>query len=207
MVPERPIPDRFVNPMTDTKHILSALQQNYGPLPGALLEHLGTCLTPRCYGKGQLLLRPGQTPAYAWFLSRGAARGYLLEEQKGEEVTLWFWLPGEVVVALDSFCRQVPASFYLELLEDSVLYRMSFRELEQAASAFPAFRRLERAVVESYLLRITRHFLDRSRLPARERFRRLMEQRPQLFHRAPVKHIASFLGMYPDTLSRLRSEK
>ncbi len=187
--------------------MLEALQQAYGPLPGALQEYLGQVLIPRRYPKGQVLLRPGQTPPYAWFLGKGAARAYLLEEGKGEEVTLWFWLQGETMVALDSFCRQVPATFYLELLEESILYRLSFQEIEGMAARFPAFRRLERALVEKALFRITRHLLDRSRLPARARYEKLMQQAPQLFHRAPVKHIASYLGMFPDTLSRLRSAK
>lgn len=193
--------------MMDTAQVLATLQQDYGPLPAALVQQLGEALTPGHYPRGQVLLRPGQTPRHAWFLGQGMARGYVLDSGKGEEVTLWFWLQGEAVVALDSFCRQVPATFYLELLEESLLYRLSFQDVEALASRFPAFRRLERSLVEKALLRIARHLLDRSRLPVRERYEKLLLHMPQLFQRVPVKHVASYLGMYPDTLSRLRAER
>jgi CRP/FNR family transcriptional regulator, anaerobic regulatory protein len=192
--------------MTEESHVLRVLEA-YAPLDAALKQHLLRSLRRKDYPKGWLLLRPGQRPSEAWFLGKGAARGYILDGEKGEEVTTWFWLEGEVVVALDSFCRQVPATFYLELLEDSSLHGLSFQELERMAACFPAFRQVERAIVEDYLLQIFRHYHEQSRLPARARFEKLMEERPRLFHIAPVKHIASFLGMFPDTLSRLRGSR
>ncbi|WP_276499386.1 Crp/Fnr family transcriptional regulator [Pontibacter litorisediminis] len=192
--------------MTDLSHIFQVLD-SYLPLGTALKRHLSQALALKKYAKGRLLLRPGQRPAEAWFISEGAARGYILDEAKGEEVTTWFWLEGEVMVALDSFCRQAPATFYLELLEDSKLHSLSFQETEFTANTFSSFRQLERAIVEDYLLRISRHYFERSSLPARARFEKLMAARPGLFHVAPVKAIASYLGMFPDTLSRLRGAK
>lgn len=192
--------------MESHSQLYQALDTFY-PVSATTKKLLREKLITRQYPKGHLLLRPGQTPSYAWFLEQGAARGYFLDEKKGEEVTAWFWLEGEVMVALDSFCRQVPTSLYVELLDDSVLRSATFGVLEQIAAQSVSFRRLERAVVEDYLLRISRHYFERSSLPVRHRYEKLMEEWPRLFHIAPVKDIASFLGMFPDTLSRLRAGK
>jgi len=192
--------------MANTDALFHALNAYY-PVSADLREHLSKVLACKDYPKGHLLLKPGRTPAYAWFLSKGAARGFAYDEEKAEEVTTWFWLEGEVIVALDSFCRQVPTSFSIELLADSELHSVSYRELERVAGRFPAYRQLERAVVEAYLLRIYRHYYERSSLPARARYEKLMEERPRLFQVAPIKDIASFLGLFPDTLSKLRSQR
>ena len=113
----------------------------------------------------------------------------------------------EVLWALGSFCRGLPARHYLQLLEESCLLAVSRQHLEELAAAFPNYRGLERTISEAYHTQVIRHFHDRSSLPARERFEELMQRNPRLFHKAPVRDIASFLGMFPDTLSRLRAGK
>lgn len=192
--------------MVDTASLFNELNTFYTISP-TLQEHMASVLVQKTYAKGHLLLRPGRTPAHAWFLYKGAARGFAYDEEKGEEVTTWFWLEGEVMVALDSFCRQVPTSFSIELLADSVLQYVSYKELERMAGLFPGYRQLERAVVEAYLLRIYRHYYERSSLPAQAKYEKFLQERPQLFQLAPVKDIASFLGLFPDTLSKLRSQR
>lgn len=159
------------------------------------------------YRKGKLLTQPGAVPSYAWFILKGAARSYVFDDGKGIQVTTWFWHEGNIVVALDSFCRQKPTGAYIELLEDSVLQGISHEALEHTADLFPFFRQVERAMVEDYLRKLNRHYYDRSMLPAKERFKKLMQEQPRIFNRMQVKDIASFLGMFPDTLSRLRSER
>ena len=190
----------------DTAPLFHALN-SYCPVKPALRQHLSQVLVQQHYPKGHLLLRPGRTPAFAWFLYKGAARGFAYDEEKGEEVTTWFWLEGEVMVALDSFCRQVPTSFSIQLLVDSEVQYVSYKELERMGAMFPSYRQLERALVEASLLRVYRHYYKRSSLPARARYEKLMEEQPQLFQVAPVRDIASFLGMFPDTLSKLRSQR
>lgn len=180
---------------------------SYYPLGDDFKEALTDVITHRHLPRGQLLLQPGRTPAHAWYICRGAARGLAYDEVREEEVTTWFWLEEEVMVALDSFCRQVPSGFSIELLADSELFSISYRALDQLAMQIPSYRLLERHIVETYLLRIYRHYYERSSLPAQARYEKLMAERPQLFQIAPIKHIASFLGVFPDTLSRLRSGK
>lgn len=177
----------------------------YYPLGHDFREALTAVISHQSLPRGHLLLRPGRTPTHAWYICRGAARGLAYDEVREEEVSMWFWLEGEVMVALDSFCRQVPSSFSIELLADSELLAVSYRALDRLSVQVPGYRLLERHIVEDYLLRIYRHYYERSSLPAQARYDKLMAERPQLFQVAPVKAIASYLGMFPDTLSKLRS--
>lgn len=172
-----------------------------------LKEYLDDTLHYRELEKGQTLIRPGQVPTHAWFIQTGAARAYVFDDRKGEPITTWFWSPGDFMMALDSFCRQFPTSFYIELLENSTLLSLTYEQLEQTAEQFPSFRHVERAIMEECLHRLYGHYHARAHLPVKARFEKLMHEQPWLFHVASIKDIASFLGMYPDTLSRLRAEK
>ncbi|MBB6611800.1 Crp/Fnr family transcriptional regulator [Pontibacter sp. Tf4] len=192
--------------MEDEPNIFDVLAA-FHPVSRELREHLNKVLLSRTLKKGQVLLRPGRVPAQAWFIQDGAARAYVFDDRKGEQVSVWFWTGGDFMLALDSFCRQLPTSFYIELLEDSTLLSLSYSQLEETAERFPAFRHIERSIMEACLHRLYRHYHARAHLPAKARFEKLMGEQPWLFQVAPVKDIASFLGMYPDTLSRLRGER
>ncbi|WP_439879718.1 Crp/Fnr family transcriptional regulator [Pontibacter sp. MBLB2868] len=177
------------------------------PVETQLRLRLGEVSHELVFPRQYHLLKPGQVPGYAWFLASGSARAYYLHEQKGEEITVWFWQKGDIMWALDSFCRQVPTRYYLQLLEDCTLLLVSQRDLKTTLSFSPEYRHLERAVAEGYQLRVLRHFQDRAHLPVKARYEKLMRHQPHLFNKASIKDIASFLGMFPDTLSRLRSSK
>lgn len=192
--------------LENDEELIQALQA-FHPVDSRLRLHLREVCHERVYPRHYHLLRPGQQANYAWFILEGSARAYYLHAQKGEEVTVWFWQQGDVLWALGSFCRGLPCRFYLQLLEDCRLLAVHRRDLEFLASSLAAYRQLERAIVEAYHTRVVRHFHDRTSLSVRERYGQLMQQNPRLFLEAPVKDIASFLGMYPDTLSRLRGEK
>ena len=177
------------------------------PVDPALRMHFRKVFSQKRFPRHHHLTKPGRVAGHAWFILKGSARGYTLDATKGVEVTTWFWLEGDFVWAMDSFCRKLPTRFYIQLLEDSVLQLVSRQDLENTVALFPQYRHLERAITEAYHARLHRHYHLRASRPARERFEQLMARQPQLFHKASVKDIASFLGMFPDTLSRLRSKR
>jgi len=192
--------------LTDTEDLFNALNGFY-PQDSDMRHHLAAVFDQQHYPRQHHLLRAGQIPGFAWFIREGSARVYYISEAKGEEVTTWFWHKGDFMLALDSFFRQVPTQHHIGLLEDSTLLTVSFAELEKTATLFPRYRHLERSLQEVYRNRMQQHFYDRAALPVKARFEQLMHDHPELFNIAPVKDIASFLGMFPDTLSRLRSAR
>jgi CRP/FNR family transcriptional regulator, anaerobic regulatory protein len=192
--------------LLQTDDLLKVLDSFY-PVDPILRNHFKKIFYLKQFPKHYHLVKPGRVAGFAWFIVKGAARAYTIDDLKGIEVTNWFWLEGEFVWALDSFCRRLPTRFHIQLLEDSVLQLVSRQDLEVTVTLYPQYRHLERAVTEAFHARLYRHYHLRASRPARERFQSLMERHPQLFHKASVKDIASFLGMFPDTLSRLRSER
>lgn len=192
--------------LEDDEPLMQALQA-YHKVDTKLRLRLREVCQERTYPGQYHLLRPGQVANQAWFLLTGSAQMYHVHGQKGEEETLWIWKQGEIVWAIRSFCRRLPCLYYLQLLEECRLLSVHYRDLEELAITFPDYRRLERNLTEAYHARVLHHFHERTSLPARERYVRLMQRTPQLFQKVPAKIIASFLGMSPATLSRLRSAK
>jgi CRP/FNR family transcriptional regulator, anaerobic regulatory protein len=187
----------------DLWHALHA----FYPLDVALKQRLQRIFTQKHYARNHFLVKPGSPARHAWFVRKGAVRAYLLDKARGTEVISWLWLDGDLVWASDSFCRRLPTRLFIQLLEDSVLQVVSRQDLDHTLEHFPQYRHLERAVAESFHHRLHQHYHRRVSLPAMARYQHLLQTRPQLFLRVPVKDIASFLGMFPDTLSRLRGKR
>lgn len=192
--------------ISQTEELWQALEAHHA-LDAALKRRLQCIFTQKQYARNHFLSKPGSPARFAWFVRKGAVRAYQLDRARGTEVISWLWLDGDLIWATDSFCRRLPTRLFIQLLEDSVLQVVSRQDLDHTLEHFPQYRYLERAVAESFHHRLHEHYHRLVSLPATARYEYLLQTRPQLFLRVPVKDIASFLGMFPDTLSRLRSKR
>ena len=152
-----------------------------------------------------LLLRPGQVARRVYFLETGLVRGYTLLH--GREVSSWFMQAGDFVISIVSFLTQAPSAEYLELLEPAVVLSISYEQLQALYRDFPEFNLTGRLLVEKYYVlseQRVQHLRSRTAL---ERYELLLQSFPTVFQRVAVQHIASHLGMAPETLSRLRNRQ
>lgn len=107
----------------------------------------------------------------------------------------------------ESFIRQIPGQFYVEALEPTLIYEIPYGPFHELMQQDPEILRVYCTILESSLI-ISQHKADaRNRHSAFERYRRLEFEHPQIVRRAPQIHAASFLGMSPETLSRIRAGK
>ena len=172
-----------------------------GPELTAAIEGLAR---PEQWVKGQLLLQPGRVARRVYYLETGLVRGYSLVN--GREVSSWFMREGDFVISIASFFTQAPTEEFLELLEDGSGFSLSYDDLQQLYRTLPAFNFHGQVLTEQYyVLSELRAQHLRSR-PAAERYAQLLRDFPSVFQRVAVQHIASHLGMAPETLSRLRSK-
>ena len=168
--------------------------------------NLGTTfLTPKKLRKRQYLLQAGDVCKWVVFIERGCLRFYTLDDSGGEHV-LGFGIEGWWMSDLESFQTRKPATRNLDALEDSELLMIGLESLEKVSAASPKWDRYFREILDrEYNAAISRisDFIGGS---AEERYLRFLSLYPDLFQRIPLHQIASYLGITPQSLSRIRKE-
>ncbi len=137
------------------------------------------------------------------FLEKGLARVFYYKDDK--EITAWFSSENQLVSAIDSLFTGKPSSYNIEIIEDAVVWSLQFSKIEPVFQAFPIVERLGRLLItENYLLLDERMKLF-AFCSAEERYERLGAQIPQVLRRIKLGHIASYLGISMEHLSRIRA--
>ncbi len=181
--------------------LLAALE-SIGPLSPALRAALTQAVRREERPARHLLLQPGQVARRVYFIESGLVRGYVLHA--GREVSSWFMREGDFVISIVSFLTQAPSTEYLELLETSVVHAISHEQLHALYRAFPEFNLFGRVLTERYYVLSEQRAHQLRVLPAAARYEQLLAEFPAVFQRVAGKHIASYLGVAAETLSRLR---
>jgi CRP-like cAMP-binding protein len=189
--------------LTIIQQLLQYLNK-YLPLSAAAQEALYNRLKEVTYAKHSFLLTEGATCRYLYFLQQGALRGFY--NQDGKEITHWFGFEEDFVTSFHSFISQRPAVENIQLLEDSVLYRISKDSLNGLMNHHHEIERLVRLAYEKYYLLLEERFVNAHFKTATERYRDLLLQSPHILERVPLGYIAAYLGISQETLSRVRAK-
>lgn len=154
--------------------------------------------------KKQYLLQEGDISRYQYFVNKGSLRTYSIDE-KGQEHIIQFAIEDWWIGDMYSFLTQTPARFNIDALEDSELLCLDNPSLENLYSKIPKFERFFRHLLQNAFIASQRRINDMISLTADDRYCNFMTQYPLLEKRLPQKQIASYLGIKPESLSRLRS--
>ena len=150
-----------------------------------------------------MVLPEGAVCRHMYFVERGMVRQYYYKG--GRDITEHFSYEGRIVVCIESFLRQEPSKLIVEALENSCLYGIPYDELHQLADENKEIELLFRKIMEHALIS-SQVYADSQRFEnATERYLRLLNTKPEILLRAPMLHIASYLQMSPETLSRVRA--
>ena len=153
--------------------------------------------------KNQILIKEGQVCHKLYFVDQGLGRSYYLKED-GKEVTQWFFGVGNFMSSADSFFKQSPSFYYLEILEDAMLYSISHEKMEILLAKYHKMEKFTRLLSIEMLTKIVHKLNAIQFQTARERYDYMLSEYPDIAHRVPLGHIASYLGMTQETLSRIR---
>lgn len=188
--------------ITQIKNIVSGIRKYY-PVSDASIQELTGFLVPHQFYKGQLLTRSGIKDSFVYFIEQGCSRTYFLID--GKEVTNWFSTEGDITFSSGSLYHHTAGNDYVEILEASVVYAIAIKDLDYLYRTNIEIANWGRCIHQEVLLQMQNLRLDRLSLSATERYRKLWEQRPELFNRVNLGYIASYLGMSQQHLSSLRS--
>lgn len=165
-------------------------------------QFFASLLTRKEVPKSTVLLAKGQTEKQLSFIEKGAVRFYVPGEEK--DVTFAFIFDQELLCAYDSFLTQTPSLYSAATLTNTVLWQITYTDLQQLYRELPKSNIIGRILTEEiYVKKATREIALLTQSPE-ERYLHLFSARPKLIQSIPLKYIASYIGITPQALSRIR---
>ena len=171
----------------------------------AITEEMKEAITQsefiRRFRKGTLLLEEGMLSNECFFIIKGCARCFYIKD--GEERTTEFYTEEEAITP-SAYGQKIPSEYYIECIEDTIA-GVGTPELEtEMYRKFPQIESLNRALGEAIMAKYQDTFAEFKMASPEERYLNLLKTRPDLLQRAPQHQIASYLGIKPESLSRIR---
>jgi CRP/FNR family transcriptional regulator, anaerobic regulatory protein len=154
--------------------------------------------------KNAFLLKKGHIAYEVHFLLKGAARCYY--EENGKEIVAFFAFEGESISSTLSFMTQTPSDEVVQLLENAEIATISYNDLELLYAQNHEICNMGRKFVEMLCLELEERLRTLQFKSAQERYAYVLEQNPQIIQRVSSIHLSSFLGISPETLSRIRGK-
>ena len=175
---------------------------NIMPLTEEEASAIAETMNIQQFEKGTILLREGQISQEAYFVLEGCVRQYYLID--GEEKTNNFFTEEQWVVSITSMSQQIPSSHFMECCLDSTLVVGNRQKEEDLYSRFPKLETISRKVMEKVFAEQQEIMASYTTDTPEQRYLKLLKSRPDLFQRIPQYHIASYIGVKPESLSRIR---
>lgn len=177
--------------------------RQYTPISEADWQQISPCLQQRSLEAGDCVLEAGKICRHVWFLESGFLRYFILKE--GNEVTKFFTNPPYCFTSQRSFNTQTPSTEYIEALEKSVIWQMS-REDANRLFELKSWATFVRLLVQEVQFFTEEILVDLQNETAEARYLRLIEEGSPFLQKVPLKHLASYLGIAPQSLSRIRKK-
>jgi CRP-like cAMP-binding protein len=155
--------------------------------------------------KNDYFLKEGQVCNYVGFVNKGALVYFKILDS-GTEVTTDFAFENDWVTFNQSRLSNSPSHINIKAIETTEMLVVKNQDLSNIYIQLPRIERLGRILIEQAFVRITQQSIDLQLLSARERYEQLLLKSPEIIQRAPLYHIANYLGIAPKSLSRIRKE-
>jgi CRP-like cAMP-binding protein len=163
----------------------------------------GELSTIKKFGKKEIILEKGKVENYLSYLIQGSIVQIIYHE--GNEICIGFTLENSFFSSYTSFLTRQPSQFRVMTLEDTVIERISYDNLQKAYNYSGEHQKNGRIIAEQLYIKATQRALSLITKTADQRYLELIEKHPDCLQRIPLKYIASYLGITPVSLSRIRN--
>lgn len=157
------------------------------------------------FQKGELILKEGNTANEYYILENGLSRSYV-NDFNGNEVTTHFFAMNEIIIDVSSLFQRIPTQENIVCITDCECWKFDFDTFQELFHKIPNLREWGRAWMSQQLFIYKQRSTEMFTLSATRRYLNLLEQKPQVIQFAPLKQIASYLGVTDTSLSRIRKE-
>ncbi|PWN71921.1 Crp/Fnr family transcriptional regulator [Chryseobacterium phosphatilyticum] len=153
--------------------------------------------------KNTFIIKEGKTESYSYFIFEGLARCWTLDH-KGEEQVFWFCKEGTFSMSNISFTLQQKSAFNVQTTVDSILYRINKEKAEQLYEAIPTLKEVFGDLTAQLLNRLLQRNIDLIKYSPEQYYLQMIDEYGITLNYIPLKDIASYLGITPQALSRIR---
>jgi CRP-like cAMP-binding protein len=186
---------------TDFTNIKTALDQ-FLRLEESELAEISATFSLKKMKKGDFLTSQGQVENFIYFLNEGATRNYFIRD--GKDFTVDFHFAGDFVTGYYSLITREPSEVFIEALSDIEAVAISYHSLKEFYIKYHNGDKLGRLIAEYQYVKRIRKEMELLSQTAEQRYVSLMQRNPALIRDVSVKHLSSFLGIHPESLSRIR---
>jgi CRP-like cAMP-binding protein len=193
--------NKEINPTT-VNTIITAVK-SIVPMSAADIEILVSTLQTQTLKRNQYLLKEGEICKNVYFLVSGFLRMYYIDEE-GNEINYRFSDENNFLVDFQSFLTQKSSRFFWQAMQDSELFVLPYQEIQNAYALSPAWNTFGRCMAEKVYLQLNERVEMLLFMNPEERYLHLMKTQPKLLEQISQFHLSSYLGIKPESLSRLR---
>jgi CRP-like cAMP-binding protein len=155
--------------------------------------------------KNSYLLQEGKIAKHYWFVESGFVRSYVTDTE-GNDITTNFYAQGDIVIDWPSFFLRTPTRENIQALSDCVCWQLDFDTFQEFFHSIKNFREQGRTTLVGSYFALKRHSISIIADQAKDRYLRLLNEKPHIVQNVSLKHIATYLGITDTSLSRLRKE-
>ncbi len=186
----------------NTHQILKKFIHRFEFLEKDALGQLQAKVQVQHLAKKDILIKPGTVAEHLYYIETGALRSYLIKD--GDDLSDYFFLEESFVTDFASYFGQKPSPFFLEALEPTTLYRLRRADLISLGRQFPKIETFQRILAEKAFVEIEERMRLLHHASLEERYTWLLQKIPEVMQRVPQYHVASYLGVKPESLSRIK---
>lgn len=159
---------------------------------------------PERFQRNAVVLEIGAMCNHLYYIEKGMLRNHYYD-RKGNDITHWFASEDMIVTSPPSFFQREPSFFRIEAIEETHVRAISKEQLDKALEESQHLERFFRLLVTDIMIMLGRKIISLQTQNAEDRYNELLETHPDIFQRANLGHIAGYLGIKQQSLSRIRA--